>query len=260
MLQVNATSTVVATALAGNKTATAGALSDMATASAQQTAIAVGGPVTATALAHATATAVVQDRSPGYFASSGKMFYDEPLDSAGAGWDNQADSKGDTCQFSYNAYHISETRVGYSFRCVDIGQISGGPELVEVEMMIVKGNCAGLYIRVSKTSNYPFFVCQNGFADIDDHSNTNNNDTILGKAGPGAFRLKAGWNTIGLEVNSNNTIMGYVNGQRIITVQDDGTTNIGEFALAAAGTKTATEVAYRNLRAWLTSSSSMSLS
>jgi hypothetical protein len=45
--------------------------------------------------------------------------------------------------------------------------------------------------------------------------------------------------------------MGYVNRQKVLTVQDDGSDRIGNFALAATSINATTEVAFRNLRAWL---------
>lgn len=243
-LQINAT----ATALASDKTALAATNADAATASAQQTTISAGAPATATAFVHATATAVALDKVPDYFVGKGKMFYNEALNSPGDHWVNSTSSQANQCQFLQNSYHVSMSKVGFAGQCINAGgEISGGPEQVEVAMMIVKGDCAALGIRYSKTTAYTFFVCQDGHATISSDMAANH---VLGRVSPGSFQLKASWNTMALEVSSNNTIMGYVNGQRVITVPDDNPNAFGEFAVGAVSLKTATEVAFRNLRAW----------
>jgi hypothetical protein len=234
-----------ATASAGTATASA----DRATSVAQQTAAITNRYATETVAPGATATAVVRDRLPGYFMGPGKIFYNEALDAPGA-WQPQADSHGGSCQFADNAYHIAESSVGRGFICADLNIVSGGNEQVEVEVMFVKGDCAALHIRyrINSGDTYPFRVCSNGSAQIADH--TSGHDIILGAVGPGSFALQSGWNHIGLEVTVNNTIIGYVNGKRVLTVNDDGVSRIGNFALEAISLNAPTEVAYRNLRAW----------
>jgi hypothetical protein len=191
----------------------------------------------------------VLEQVPHYFASSGKMFIYEALDSAGDHWDNSSDSTG-SCQFSGGSYHVTAINPGLRHVCSDLNVVAGGHELVEVEMTILKGDCVALHIRYRTTSGntYPFRVCQNGSAMLVDHSNSR--DIILSQLGPGSVPLKAGWNTLGLEVSSTGSLIGYVNGQRVLSVQDDGPNRIGNVGLSAESINAATEVAYRNLRAW----------
>jgi hypothetical protein len=235
---------------------TATALSDQATSQAQQTASVSNGHATATAAVHATATAKVRNQQPGYFAGTGnKIIYNEALDGPGT-WETHSDSHGGSCQFANNAYHVVESNAGSGFICADLNEVTGGNEQVEVEVMFVKGDCAALHIRyrINSSNTYPFRVCSNGSAQIVDH--TNGQDIILGSVDPGSIPLKPDWNSIGFETNDvNNTITGYVNGKRVLTVNDDGINRIGNFALEAISTNTSTEVAYRNLRAWMKPSS-----
>jgi serine/threonine protein kinase len=208
--------------------------------------------VTATPQTNLTATATVATANAAPYPIQGTLALDDPLRQPDNDWDNNSNSSlGGACQFTQEAYHVSQYKPGPLYSCIDPSRDLSNFTF-EVQMTIIKGDCGGIQVRydITKDSDYTFGICQNRFYAF---------RLFLDPIGPHVEMLTSGSspaihagynqsNVIAVVANGSSFDL-YVNHQKIDSAHD-ATFSHGEIALFAGADSNPTEVIFRNAKVW----------
>jgi hypothetical protein len=217
----------------------------------------------ATATTRANATAIAQARATGAAQSiaatataqanpyGGTLSISDPLrDSSRGYWDVGRNNTGGDCEFSGNAYHVSQSSTSYLQICYESNDFSNFA--FEVQMTIVKGDCGGIEFRSNRTTgkSYDFEVCQNGSYKLVLYVNSNgtNVNTLISSSSSAIHTGLNASNVIAVVANGSMLDL-YVNMQKIASVTDS-TYNHGIIGLIADPTNNPTELVYINAKGW----------
>jgi hypothetical protein len=216
----------------------------------------------ATTTTKATATTQAQatpnpNQDP-YGTFGGTLVASDPMhdNSKGYKWDevtlnsDTGQSKA-TCGFANNAYHVGATGSEFVICNPEAPALTLSNVVFEANLTIVKGNEAGLNVRVdqAKRTNYVFFIDTNGNYELG-LGNLNNIATPFQALRQGKnAAIKTGLNQSNLVAlaASSNTLSAYVNGQFVASVQDS-TYSSGQLGLYGDGGPL--DVAVSNVRVW----------
>jgi serine/threonine protein kinase len=217
-----------------------------ATAAANATATAIAA-ATATAVANATATGVA---NPDPYQQGTTLALLDPL-SQQSQWAPQSSSNGGQCQFTSNAYQISQTQLSFFEICPSSQSYSNF--VFEVHMTITQGDCGGITVRnnSSNTNLYLFDVCQDGnYYFVKYVSNSGGQATTLKSGTAAAINTGANQSNVLAIVANGSTFQLYVNSQ-LIDSASDGAYSQGTIGLVAdPRSNNQTIVTYQNARLW----------
>jgi hypothetical protein len=175
------------------------------------------------------------------------VLYD-PLSFPGEWSDGSDTSFGGACNFTGDAYHISETGAHKNYICGGLTTYSDFA--VQVQMIILKGDCGGIDFRSDGTGakTYDFRVCSDGSYGL--YLYTSNTKSRALRTGS-SNQIKQGikqTNTIAV-VAQGTSISLYVNNGKIDSVNDSSYSS-GEIGFIAVDDRDVTEVAYSNAKVW----------
>lgn len=222
-----------------------------ATAQAHATST-VTSSLTATAQANATATASVIAANPdSYSPSVGELALYDPLsdNSKGYDWDAGSTANG-ACTFTGGAYQVNTTKTQFFYFCV-----ANSPTFsnfaFEAQVKILKGDCGGLIFRADSNNGklYLFEVCQDGSYNLYLYRDLNGNSNVLANGSPSAITRGLNQSNVLAVMAQGNTLVLYVNKQRITSVSDS-TYSQGKIALVADAFNNLTEVVFSNAKVW----------
>jgi len=168
--------------------------------------------------------------------------------SQGHGWDEfPTNSIGGACQFTGGAYHVSETKAGYSNFCL-ASKSNFSNFAFEVQMRIIQGDCGGVIFRFQDINNgtfYYFEVCQNGtYTFLESYSNT-----LIDNSSSAVIHTGLNQSNLIAVVANGSTLDLYVNNQKINSVSDS-THSQGKVGLVASYQTGPTEVVFSDAKVW----------
>jgi hypothetical protein len=196
--------------------------------------------------ATATAQAYLSLIYPSYLSGHGTPIFADSLSQEGE-WRSESDSTGGVCQFTNSAYHVSQQPSTNFNHCDASGTFSNFA--IEVQLTITKGDCGGMIFRNDGKGQYYYFhICRDGTYKVALFSNDPGTDLQPSTSSSAIHTGLNQPNTIAISA-SGRTMTFYANGQQIGQVQDDNY-NSGSIGLIAKPVGRATDVAYKNARAW----------
>jgi VCBS repeat-containing protein len=233
---VQATNKALATVQAGilatataqvGATATAGAISDMGTA-------------TATALGDLLANDT----------TGSPTFTDNLTDNTGGNrWDEGSVGNGNTGCFFNQDYHARETQVNFLQSCyADATNFSNF--VYRVQMTIDKGSQGGILFRANKSKGqyYLFRIGTDGSYTFEVYDN-NKSVKMLSSGISAAINTGDGQSNDMAVLANKNTLYLYVN-QQLVTGAVDSTLSAGQIGVAAIDYSTPTEVEFSSVQVW----------
>jgi hypothetical protein len=245
-LHMQATATV--------QTQQTGVAQSTATANAQATGTAVAiVNATATAQAQATANAVATATAlQGIYNSAtqgGPVLNDSLSSNTGSNWEEDQAQGGGGCAFTGGAYHASIDQKGFYFACA--AQNTNFTNFAfQVQMAITKGDAGGIFFHGNRNAFhfYLLSIAQDGTFDLFISKDQNHSTDLLFGNSP-AIKKGLGQTNLVTVVVRGNTIYFYVNKQYAGSVIDTTFTS-GQIGVFVDAHTTATDVAFKNARAW----------
>lgn len=263
----NATATATAhanasgtgTAEAATNTVVAQASATFAAHAATSTAIAIGhanatatarananANATATAQAYANATATAaSSQANAYLPYTGSLAWSDLLQANNSGhpW-----AENSSCFFRNGGYHAQQPQNIYGPCFTQNTTVSNF--IFQVQMTVLQGDCGGIVFRASSASaNYFFRVCPTVTGYYDLYLLGGSSSALTHGVSPAMHTGLNQTNLLGV-VASGSTIVLYMNGQKIDTVNNTSYSQ-GQLALFAdGGNHPTTEVAFANAELW----------
>jgi hypothetical protein len=197
---------------------------------------------------------------PPYLPGEGTLALYDPLTDSnsswqiGSPWQIGSDGMGGSCQFSNGDLHVSETTQGWWFSCAELNRDFNNFAFevqmhIIQEMNIVQYGCAGMAFRSdlkNSVKTYLFNVCSDGHYHLYMYVDFTQPAKILTYGSSSITKFNQ--TSIIAVVATGNTIMLYINKQKIDTVQDNTYShgNIGLIADSYGAT-----AAYTYAKVWM---------
>jgi hypothetical protein len=181
---------------------------------------------------------------------TGDLALNDPLkdNSRGYRWDVGPLAKGGSCSFTGGSYHVGMSIRGHLLAC-NAEAVTFRNLTYEVQMTILKGNRGGIFFRQVGTNGpyYYYSIKIDGSYELDSFDGKTTHVLQQGSS-PAVKRGQDQPNRLAV-VASGSSIDLYVNGQSILHVSDNTTSN-GLIGVAADATDQLAEVAFSNARVW----------
>jgi tetratricopeptide (TPR) repeat protein len=213
------------------------------------TSIAYASATSSIATATAFARAEAQNIDP-YPPNPGTLVLSDPLnDNSGKyGWDINKLGYSGACQFLNGSYDVSQLQPQSTSTCVSAAtSLSRLVSFVfEVQMKIVKGDCGGIILRNTSTSeSIEFNVCQDGT-----YSLLENGGAVISNSSP-AFITGLNKSNLIAYITDGINIDLYINNQEVNNcVSLCYPYFLGQIGVTAEANSDPTEVAYNNAKVW----------
>lgn len=203
---------------------------------------------TQTAVVQATASVVAANPYPKYMPDSGTLFLYNSL-SQQQEWHVQSDRNfGGKCRYQNGSFSISQTSPHKFFQCPSTNSFSNFA--MEVQMMILQGDCGGMYLRESAEDGtiYYLSICQDGTYRYMKYKNYWNSYAPVAISSKAIYTGVNQTNSLAVVARQNN-LQFYINGIQIASIKGDSFVS-GKISLMADSITRPTEVVYSQMRIW----------
>src|SRR6266700_1788904 len=188
---------------------------------------------------------------PTYLPGNGQLRSYDPMTDSSTGLETGANSQQDGyCSFINRNYHVTKRNPG--FRFCSANSVYDANFTIEMQVTIVKGDCAGIYIGLNdKIGNaYEFIICQTGLQYLYYYVPDNTFNTLEKGFSPSIHKGPGQSNILDLTVQGS-TLTVFANTHKVGQARAaSATTTTGNYGAITIDTNRATDAIFNNLIVW----------